>query len=176
MAHNDAEIRYDPPKRKEDQVVIYGPDQKIIQVKSPDEAPATNLLGDADEQEDEVEDVAPQSHEERLAAIRRKNEARKVSILTNIQLPVWMTGLARINKFELVYAKYSMDNMTTVEGLKDKICTWLTRDQEVILSQGSVSANTLDEAFEAWGIASMQKLRDMEAQQKIIYSEVNRVI
>ena len=66
--------------------------------------------------------------------------------------------------------------MTTVESLKEKVWTWLTRDQEVILSKGSVSANTLEEAFEAWGIASMSKLADMEAKQKIIFSKVNRLI
>ncbi len=48
--------------------------------------------------------MTPQSHEERLAAIRRKNEARNLSILASIQLPLWVKGSARINKFELVYA------------------------------------------------------------------------
>ncbi len=149
MAHNDAEIRYDPPKRKEDQMVIYGPDHKIIQVKSPEEATSANLLGDADEGDDEVEEVLPQSQEERIATIRRKNEARRESILASIQLPVWMIGLTRINKFEVVYAQCPMDKMTTVEGLKEKVWMWLTRDQEVVLSKGSVPADTLDEAFEA---------------------------
>ncbi len=45
-----------------------------------------------------------------------------------------------------------------------------------VLPKGSVSANTLDEAFEAWAIATMQRLKDMEAQQDIIYSEVKRLI
>ena len=88
----------------EDRIKIYGPDHTIIQLKSPDEPLSANLRGDAEEEDDEVEDVTLQSHEERLAAIRRKNEARKVSILANIQLPVWMTGQAKINKLELVYA------------------------------------------------------------------------
>ncbi len=88
MAHNDAEIRFDPSKRREDQIIVYGLDHKIIQVKSFDEPPATNVLGDADEEDDEAEDVTPQSHEERLAAIRRKNEARNVSILSSTQLPL----------------------------------------------------------------------------------------
>ncbi len=34
----------------------------------------------------------------------------------------------------------------------------------------------MEEAFEAWGLASMSKLADMEAKQKIIFSEVNRLI
>ncbi len=59
-----------------------------------------------------------------------------------------MTGLMRVNKFEVVYAQCPMDRMTTVEGLKEKVSMWLTRDQEVVLSKGSVSADTLDEAFE----------------------------
>ncbi len=176
MAHNDAEIRYDPPKRKEDQIVIYGPDHKIIQVKSTEEATLANLLGDADEGGDEVEEVLPQSQEERIATIRRNNEARRESILASIQLPVWMTGFTRINKFEMVYAQCPLDRMTTVEGLKEKIWMWLTRDQDVVLSKSSVSADSFDEAFEAWGIASMPKLNDMEAKQKIKHSEVNRLI
>ncbi len=131
MARNDAEIRCDPSKRREEQIINYGPDHEIIHVKSPDEPPGTNVLGDADEQDDEVKDVTPQSHEERLAAVRRENEACKVSILSSMQLPVWMKGLSRINKFELVYARCPMDKMTTVEGLKDIVWSWLTRHQEV---------------------------------------------
>ncbi len=87
-----------------------------------------------------------------------------------------MTGLTRINKFEMVYAQCPVDKMTTVEGLKEKVGMWLTRDQEIVLSKGSVSADTLHEVFEAWGIGSMPKLNDMEAKQKIIYPEVNRLI
>ncbi len=157
-------------------MVIYGPDHKIIQVKSPEEATSANLLRDADEGGDEVEEVLPQSQEEQTATIRRKNEARRESIVASIQLPVWMTGLTRINKFEVVYAQCPMDRMTTVEGLKEKVWMWLTRDQEVVLSKGSVSADTLDEAVEASGIASMPKLNDMETKQKIIHSEVHRLI
>ncbi len=162
--------------QKEDQEVLYGPDHKIILPKSPEEATPANLLAEADEEDDEVESVTPQSLEERIATIRRKNEAKRESIVANIQLPIWMTGLARIIKIEMVYAQCSLDKMTTVEGLNDKVCTWLTRDQEIVFSKSSVSANSLDEAFEAWGIASMQKLADMEAKQKLIYSEVNRFI
>ncbi len=120
--------------------------------------------------------MTPQSLEERLATVRLKNGARRESILSSIQLPVWMNGLNRINKFEMVYAQCPMDKMTTVDCLKEKVWTWLTRDQEIVLSRGSVSANTLDKAFEAWGIASMSELADVEAKQKIIYSEVNRLI
>ncbi len=88
MAHNEAEVREHPPKRKEDQMVVYGPDHKIIQVKSPEEATLANLLGDAVEEGDEVEEVLLQSQEERIATIRRKNEARRESFLARIQLPV----------------------------------------------------------------------------------------
>ena len=79
------------------------------------------MLGDEDDEDDGVEDVTPQTLEERIATIRRKNEARRESILASIQLPVWMTGLARINKFEMVYTQCSMDKMTTVESLKEKV-------------------------------------------------------
>ena len=171
MTHKDAEIRFDRPERRGDRIVVYVSEHKIIQFRSPDEQRSANILESFGEEDDnEIGEVTQQSHEARLATISCNNEARRVSFLANIQLPVWMADLTGINKYVLVYTHRVMNEATTVEGLKNKIWSWLTRDQEFIHSKGSVSADKLDGAFEARGIASMPRLNDLEARQKINYS------
>ncbi len=159
MAQGVAEIRFDPPDHSTNRNLVYGPDHKVVKAASPrKEAAVLNLGGTyiaetdyddddmfGEEDDDDVETVPS-------ASIAERNEVRKEEILTGVSARAWQDARERVNNHEKIYCMVPEERLSTIAKIREKFWYWLQQCRSELMTVGSATDATLDEAMSEWGV------------------------
>ena len=106
-----------------------------------------------------------------MASNDQVNEARKDAILGAITTATWQRTKERLNKHEKLFLNVIENEQTSNSKIRERFWEWLKRDRDERLTKQSVSAATVDEALDQWGVASISELDAIEARQQVIQED-----
>ena len=188
LAHQVADVRFDPPGLTTGRNLVFGPDHKIVEVSDSPLKGATihDLDGDyireGDDDDDDLfgENIADDEMDIEQAKVVRNdehNEARKEEVLVVIPAAAWQRAKERVKGQERIFLKRSDDKLSSIARIREKFWGWLKHSRpNELLNVNSASVATLDEALEQWCVIDSGFVQFMDAHQEEVRQEHEQMV
>ncbi len=103
-------------------------------------------------EDEEDDDVIEETSERRTAEL---NEVRKDEILAGVTPAAWQQAPLRINNHGRIFFRIPEASLSTIARVREKFCSWLRQCRSELMTVGSATDATLDEALDEWNVTGL---------------------